>query len=155
MQLDLFESRAPGKPGTTNRTQFRTAKAGEFLVAFELMMRGADVSVAAEGLSYDLLADIGGRLVRVQVKTSSGPTDNGRYYFDLKYGSHKGEKKSHRYSESNLDAFALVALDIRKVAFIHIQDVRTAGMKMRPADFMRDITDASFQGMVARILARI
>ena len=77
----------PGRRRNDGRDHFRVAKAGEFLAAFELTARGFDVSIAAEGLPYDLVAQIADRLLRVQVKTAMQPVWDERYVFHTQLGS--------------------------------------------------------------------
>jgi hypothetical protein len=117
------------------------------------MIRGVSVTVAAEGLPYDLLADIGGKIVRVQVKTASCPRDRGLYCYDLKCGSHKAEKGSAGYHPGEIDMFAVVAADIRKVAFVHVDEAATRRtLKLRPIDFLSlDVTSATFEQCRARL----
>jgi hypothetical protein len=147
VQLDLFDLQAADEIRHDSQAHFRLAKAGEYLAAFELMVRGVSVTVAAEGLPYDLLADIGRRIVRVQVKTASCPKTRGLYCYDLKCGSHKAEKPSAVYDPGEIDLFAIVAADIRRVAFVHIDEAVTRRtLKLRPLDFLsHDVTSASFE----------
>lgn len=113
----------------TGQDKFRWARAGEFLVACELILLGVDVSIAAEGRPYDLIADIAGKLIRIQIKTAGAPRTNSNwkalhYRFSLAHGSHKAETLSRAYSSGDADVFALVAMDIRRVVFITVKSTR-------------------------------
>ena len=44
--------------------------AGEHLVCFDLITRGFTCFMTEQGLPYDVIADINGKLVKVQVKTT-------------------------------------------------------------------------------------
>lgn len=146
-QLALFDLGLYGKNAHDPQAHFRLAKAGEHLAAFELMIRGINVTVAAEGLPYDLLAEIDGTIAKVQVKTASSPKDRGNYCFDLKCGSHKAAKRSVAYGPESVDLFAIVALDIRKVAFIHADEAtELKSLRLRPLDFLlEDVTSATLE----------
>ena len=113
MQHELFGCSSVIKAG--QQDHFRVAKAGEYLAAFELTAHGADVSLAVESRPYDLLVEFEGQVIRVQVKTASSPCDEGRYGFDTKRGSHKANAKSRLYTDDEVDMFALVAFDIKRV----------------------------------------
>jgi hypothetical protein len=138
MQFDLFEVGRVHHEPTERDGRSRLAKAGEYLVAFEFVIRGLDVTIAAEGLPYDLLVDADGHIIRVQVKTSSSPADDGRYSFNTMRCSHKGAKKSRRYTEKDVDLFAFVAADVRQIVFYPAdQVVGQSVVRFRPADLMR------------------
>jgi hypothetical protein len=143
-----------GRRKNDGRDHFRVAKAGEYLTAFELTARGFDVSIAAEGLSYDLLAQIANRLLRVQVKTAARPVWDQRYVFQTQLGSHKGPHRSRVYAGDDIDLFALVALDLKRVAFISRKDVE--GRSVLKIDFRRfgrvDITGDTLVNVVEQLL---
>lgn len=50
--------------------ELQIGAAGVHLVCADLLTQGCRVSIAAEGLPYDIIADRGGKLVRVQVKAT-------------------------------------------------------------------------------------
>ena len=139
-----------GRRKNDGRDHIRTGKAGEFLTAFELTARGLNVSVAAEGLPYDLLTEIGARVLRVQVKTSSRPISDGWYVFDTTTGG----TDARAYTIEDIDVFALVALDRRQVAFISRRDVE--GRRLLKIDFRRfrkvDVTGDTLVNVVEQLL---
>ena len=57
------------------RSDLHVGRAGEHLAAVEFMCQGHDCFHAAQGMPYDLIADVGGRLLRVQAKTTRQPED--------------------------------------------------------------------------------
>lgn len=110
----------------TERTESRhpmmivIGTAGEHIVCADLIMRGHVAFITSAGLSYDVVADIGGRLVRVAVKSTTIARPRiGRkltrpcYQFGI---TRRGGK--HRYSPGEADLVALVALDRRLVAYL-------------------------------------
>ena len=92
----------PGRRKNDGRDHFRVAKAGEFLTAFELTARGFDVSVAAEGLPYDLVAQIAGRKMPLRqseaVQTLASLTGDNTLLACFRHGLQGAEYWSeHRY----------------------------------------------------------
>jgi hypothetical protein len=83
--------------------------------------------LAAATLPYDVVADIDGRLLKVAVKTTrepksrpSRPGSKARYFFNIGRCQriHTGQTLNKPYESADVDLFALVALDIRRVAYI-------------------------------------
>lgn len=137
MQGQLFEFGIDTPDADERDRRTRLSKAGEFLAAAELTTQGFDVSVAGEKLAYDLLADLNGRLFKVQVKAASFNADRQSYRFCTNRCSHKAAGKSRPYTSEDVDLFAFVAVDIRAVAFFAAADVVDGGIV--------DLTRASFQ----------
>ena len=86
--------------------------AGPHLVAATLALLGVPVSPAAEGLAYDLLADMGtGRIARIQVKTTSRRVGD-TWECGLTRNSYTAAARcGHRkavYSAEDVDFFACV-----------------------------------------------
>jgi hypothetical protein len=107
--------------------EIKTGKAGEFLVCCDLAFKGFSVFMNEQQIGYDLVVDTGKKILRVQVKTCIKPgiipqrkKENYAYIYDARrYGT--GGRK--RYSPSEIDVFAFVALDIMKVAYLESKDV--------------------------------
>lgn len=102
--------------------QLQIGKAGEYLVCADLIMKGFIAFPSEQGLPYDVLLDNGIKLLRVQVKTTekykSIPQRNVEtkaYIFNVKRAGNKGKT---RYSENEIDLFALVCLDTMKVGYV-------------------------------------
>ena len=125
MQHSLFGDDPPSADDD-GWDHYKAARAGELLAAFELAMAGANVTIASEGRSYDLIADVNNKLIRVQVKTTRCPQISRgyrfpQYIFSLARGSHKGHTRSTKYSPiEHADLFALVALDRMAVVFMDV-----------------------------------
>lgn len=98
-------------------------KAGEHLVCADLLLLGHHASLATEGMPYDVIAQIHGKLYRVQVKTTLEPRNvntqgrnpNRVYAFDTR---RKGYKARQRMSDQECDLVACVALDTRQIAYL-------------------------------------
>ena len=102
--------------------QLQIGKAGEYLVCADLIMKGFIAFPSEQGLPYDVILDNGDKLLRVQVKTTekykSIPqrnVDTKAYIFNVKRAGNKGKT---RYSENEIDLFALVCLDTMKIGYV-------------------------------------
>ena len=85
-------------------------------------MKGFVAFPSEQGLPYDVLLDVGDRLFRVQVKTTTGPrvvpqrvSESTAYIFNVKRA---GKNNTKRHENNDLDIFALVCLDTRKVGYL-------------------------------------
>ena len=104
-------------------------KAGEYLVCADAIMKGLVAFPSEQGLPYDVLIDNGKRLLRVQVKTTTGPRivpqrniDTHCYIFSVK---RHGKNNRHQYDDGEVDVFALVCLDTRRVGYLLNEDMPT------------------------------
>lgn len=96
-------------------------RAGEHLVCADILARGYECFIAEGRLPYDVVADIDGRMVRIQVKTTSGVkacpqrTNHTPVYMwnARKFG--KGQR--HSYAPKDTDLVAYVALDRGVIAY--------------------------------------
>lgn len=97
--------------------------AGEHLVVADLLLDGYRALMAEQHCPYDVLVDLGSRLVRVQVKSARQPRKDTRddrqrtpaYMWSTRRAG-KGARR--KYDDDGFDVLALVALDIRRVAYL-------------------------------------
>lgn len=117
-----WPTRASEKVADTQGRDANTCgRAGEHLVCADFLQRGYECFIAEGRLPYDVVADINGQIVRVQVKTTSGirPCPQRKNHTPVymwnarKYG--KGSR--HGYEPSDADLVAYVALDRRLIAY--------------------------------------
>lgn len=106
----------------------QTGKAGEYLVCADLIIKGFVAYPSEQGLPYDVVLDINKRLYKVQVKTVSKPavtpqrkTTSYEYVFNM---TRCGKYNTKRYGDKDVDLFALVTLDTRKIGYILPCDFR-------------------------------
>jgi hypothetical protein len=113
------------------RRAIEIGTAGEHLVCADLLLAGYRASQAAQGLAYDLILDVSGRLLRVAVKSTVGPRQRvGRsgsracYQFAVTRSKrdNQGRTTARRYLPEDVDVVALVALDIRQIAYVAISE---------------------------------
>ena len=96
--------------------------AGEYLVCADLIMKGLVAYTTEQGLPYDVVIDVEGKLLKCQVKTTEKPREIPQrskktyvYIFNIK---RHGKKNIKRYEDSDVDVFALVELNTRTVAYL-------------------------------------
>lgn len=104
-------------------------KASEHMVCADIILNGYRCYLSDQGLPYDLVIDVDGRLIRVQVKASCfarevnhrGKNSRLAYSFAVRRRGKLG--KGDRLSEAHCDLIALVALDIKEIAYFVTNEV--------------------------------
>lgn len=115
------------------------------IVCADLLMSGYRATVAAEGLPYDIILDVAGKLYRIQVKSTrsvrgrpSRPTARPVYQFttDRKHRPERNgpQSKPIAYTDNDIDLFACVALDLRMVAYFPVVGRFLTGIHLFPPD---------------------
>ena len=111
-------------------SDLQAGKAGEYLVCADLILSGVIAFPSEQGLPFDIVADIGGKLLKVQVKTTRGPksipqrkTSIPAYIFHIGINGKNAARK--KYSADDVDMFALVALDTKTVSYMPHFDTQT------------------------------
>lgn len=109
--------------------ELQIGKAGEYLVCADLIIKGFVAYPSEQGLPYDIVLDNGKKMLRVQVKTCEKPrkmlqrvNDIPAYQFSIKKHG-KGNKQI--YGSDEVDIFALVALDVRKVGYVLGEEMKS------------------------------
>ena len=101
-------------------------KAGEYFVCFDLSSKGIIAYTSDQGLGYDVVADVDGVLIKIQVKTTTKERATNRvdampsYIFHSKRCG-KGGKKTYKNNECHIVAF--VSLLDKEVAYLPINDL--------------------------------
>lgn len=90
-------------------------------------MMGLIAFPSEQGLPYDVMIDVDGRIYKCQVKTTLRPRivpqrskESKAYIFNVK---RKGRGGLKRYSDDEIDVFALVCLDTRAVGYVLNRDM--------------------------------
>lgn len=102
-------------------------RAAEHLVVADLILSGYRAFMTEQGMPYDVVIDLDGRLIRVQVKASMSPTNvnaNGRIEriaYTWAVRSRGKGRKGVRLDATHCDVVAVVALDIRTVAYLPLE----------------------------------
>lgn len=80
-QLPLFDLNASAaRELTRHRNDVRTGRSGEHLVLAKLTRWGFDAHDAPQDSAYDVIVDMAGKIIRVQVKTKSEPSGSSWNY---------------------------------------------------------------------------
>ena len=103
--------------------ELQIGKAGEYIVCADLIIQNYIAFLSEQGLPYDIVMDSGEKLFRVQVKTTSEPRkvpqrnkDSYAYIFNIQ--RHGNQNNLRKYNDTEVDFFALVALDSKQIAYI-------------------------------------
>lgn len=96
--------------------------AAQYFVAADILQRGWDCSVAAEGLRYDLIADVGG-LRRIQVKMSMFARLCSPRAKTISYPFGAPASGGLRTYLNDIDMFAFVAMDLRKIIYARPKNI--------------------------------
>ncbi len=103
--------------------------AGEFIVCADLILAGFRAFQSSQGLPYDVVADFGGNLIRIAVKSTTAPRsrparENSRvcYQFMVSRGRRlsSGKTDGRAYDPADVDLVAFCGLDTRRVAYCSI-----------------------------------
>lgn len=113
-------------------SELQLGKAGEYLVCADLIIKGYIAFISEQGLHYDIVMDYHGKLIRIQVKTTSNyrfrPQRKEQipsYLFQCRRCG-KGGRKS--YANSDIDIMAFVGLKERIIGYLPISEVRQTMM---------------------------
>lgn len=103
-------------------TDLSAGAAGEHLVCADLLLMGARAFLSDQNCPYDVAVDVGGLLIRIQVKTTREPraipqrvNHRAGYMWHVRRAGKGGRRV---YSEGEFDMLALVALDCRRIAYL-------------------------------------
>lgn len=103
-------------------SDLHNGRIGEHLAAADIMMHGYECFQSAQGMPYDLIADIGGLLKKVQVKTTqsvrSVPQRVEHIPAHLFWINRCGKGGKACYPPGEIDLFALVSLEEKSVGYI-------------------------------------
>ena len=111
-------------------------KAAEHLVVADLILSGYRAYLTEQGLPYDVVIDFEGRVYRVQVKASRcvKPIPQRTAYTPayLYHVRRAGKAGRRRYGDEEFEILALVAMDIRIVAYLPFEHQVLQSIHLRP-----------------------
>ncbi len=123
-------------------TDLAAGTAAEHIVCADLLLGGWRAFMADQNCPYDIAVEIDGRLIRVQVKATRQPrsipqrAEHIPAYMWFVRRAGKGGRRV--YGDDEFDMLALVALDIRRIAYlppsklrqtVHIRPPGTSGKR--------------------------
>lgn len=107
-------------------TDLAVGTAAEHLVCADLLLAGYRAFRADQHCPYDVAVETGGRLVRVQVKSTrqtrripQRAEHQPGYVFYVRRAGKRGQRL---YGSEEFDLLALVALDVRRIAYLPASD---------------------------------
>lgn len=103
--------------------ELQLGKAGEHMVCSDLILQGYSAFLADQGLPYDVLIDKNGKLKRIQVKSTSKLSSWTKSKNVYRFGTRRAKGGKARVTKAEVDYYAFVALDIKKVAYIPISEM--------------------------------
>lgn len=108
--------------GTRLVTDLAAGTAAEHLVCADLLLEGWRAFLADQNCPYDVAVDVGGRLVRLQVKATRQQRaipQRARHIPAYMWNVRRAGKGGRRvYGQNEFDLLALVGLDIRRTAYV-------------------------------------
>lgn len=137
-QYTLFDDEPPAASKRPTRNDIRNGDAAEALVLFKLLSWGFNAHDTRRDLPYDLAVDLGDQVCRVQVK-ARGTAARGRWHYRFVRGNPRTGAGVYRYSASDYDVTAVVAMSLEKVLFF--PGVHPA-LRLTTADFLREGAEA-------------
>lgn len=106
--------------------ELQIGKAGEYIVCADLIIKGLIAYPSEQGLPYDVVIDNGTKLIKCQVKTTERPRvipqrkkETFAYIFNIK---RHGKGNTKRYTNEEIDIFALVELENKTVIYLKNED---------------------------------
>jgi hypothetical protein len=106
----------------------QAGKAGEYLVCADLILKGYVAFPSEQGLPFDVVLAIDGKLYKIQVKTTrtvqAVPQRKNRtekYIFHIRRCGKCGRQS---YKENDVDIFAIVALDTKTIGYLKADRVK-------------------------------
>ncbi len=117
-------------------TDLELGKAAEHLVVADLILSGYRAYLTEQGLPYDVVIDSEGNLYRVQVKASrcakrmpQRATVTPGYLYNVRRAGKGGRRQ---YADDEFDIVALVAMDLRVVAYLPFKGRILQTIYLRP-----------------------
>lgn len=100
--------------------QLNIGRIGQYLALVDLLLKGIEAFPTAEKMNYDIVAEVEGRLIKLQVKTTQklkilAKCNSPVYEFDLRTG---GENNRKEYQKEEVNGFVFVVLDKKKVFYL-------------------------------------
>jgi len=118
--------------------ELQLGKAAEHLVCFDLIRRGYNAFLADQGLPFDILIEKGGRLKRIQVRSTKQKNTYGKSKNIYRFGTRKGKGTITRVREAEVDYYAFVAMDIMRIAYIPISKMLAKTGKVKQTIDLRE-----------------
>ena len=104
--------------------ELQIGKAGEHFVCADLILQGYNAFLADQGLPFDIVVEDKGKIKTVQVKATMELKTFDKATNIYRFGTRKGKLGKSRATENDVDYYAFIALDIKKIAYIPMKDMK-------------------------------
>lgn len=140
-------------------TDLAAGTAAEHLVCADLLLSGWRAFLADQNCPYDVAVDLGKRLVRIQVKSTRKERaipQRGSYTPAYLWNVRRAGKAGRRtYADGDFDLLALVALDIRRIAYMPPSEVKqTVHIRPPGSSSGKQFDDYGFLDAIREVVAR-
>jgi hypothetical protein len=136
--------------GTLRVSNVFNGYVAETLVQYRLLSFGHNCFPCTGQSEYDLIAEIGGIFVRIQVK-SALPEKKRRGRARYNFFPSRGQEKV-AYSKDMIDVFAFVARDLERIVFRIAHDTGKGAVHMYPEDFSAEGEKKSLVKAISALL---
>lgn len=125
--IEILDRNAMLRKLATAENALEIGKAAEHLVVADLILQGYRCYLSDQGLPYDMIVDVSGHLIRVQCKaccfaknvSSNGRAPRNAYSWNVRK---RGKFKDKRLTGEHCDVVALVALDVRMIGYLRVEE---------------------------------
>jgi hypothetical protein len=122
---DIRIRRSQAKRADGLSSTLQVAKAAEHLVCADLILQGWNAMIADAGQPYDIVVDLGdGRFSRVQVKCTTRMYERAGCFPVYRFALRRSRTGDRAITLDGADMLALVALDRKLIAWIHVETLR-------------------------------
>ena len=104
-------------------SELEMGKCGEYYAIFKLAKQGFVAYPSDQGLPYDVVVDVGGRLLRGQVKSTYGRKDYGRMKDIYRWGTRSAKGANRPALADRCDFYAFVSISDEKIAFMATSEI--------------------------------
>ena len=108
---------------TVPSEEFQQCKAAIHLVCADLILGGYNAFQADSGLPYNVLVGHGSEFVRIKVKSTLSPKTVSKSKNVYCFPTRRAKRNRRVVEAGEFDYFALVALDIKKIAYLKLEEV--------------------------------
>lgn len=143
-------------------SDLQIGKAGEYLVCADLILKGFIAFPSEQGLQYDVVVDIRGRLIRIQVKTTKEyrfrPQRTEQIPSYLFHPKRCGKGGMRSYTDMDIDLMAFVALKDNVIGYLPVNRIRQTMMfRSRKCDYVGNrpgtyLEDLSFEQAIGEMI---
>lgn len=156
MTSPLFKTPLPDSPQAV--TDLVAGIAAEHLVCADLLLAGWRAFLADQYCPYDLAVEVENRLIRIQVKATRNarPTPQRSTYVPayMWHVRRAGKGGARVYGQDEFDLLALVALDIRRIAYLPpSRKLQTVHIRPPGTDGSRQFDDFPFERAISEMIA--